>query len=271
MALRSGIQLPRNTLYRERRVKIELTTGTVIPGSTVTLGAKPATILTNGIKVKATPGKKVKIPDTLRKVVIDLTEVATISISSAGSTAVANGVISNILQPWYFGPVVIEMTGKSYMGAFANDSLNVAVDNDITQLLLLRQFVNEAFLLARSTLKDLQARIFIGKPGQSNLGLDTEFIGFVDDLRIDEGEDAPYIQTYQIKFTGEISSAVMLSRGEEGARFDKKSIQQPQTASVATTKPAPKPPIVVERADYKLPTADVDRLVFTRTVTGLGQ
>lgn len=245
MALRSGIQLPRNTLYRERRINITLTTGTV--DSAITVGGQPARTLANGTKVAAIPGKKITILKTLS---IDLTEVSNITISSAGSTAIAHGVIAPVLQPWYFGPVIVEMTGKSYMGAFANDQLNVTVDNDITQLLTLRQLVNEAFLLSRSTLKDLQARLFIGKQGASNLGTDTEFIGFFDDLRIEENEDNPYIQTYQLKFTGEISYSVMLSRGEEGARFDQKGVQQPQTASVATSKPVAKPPVTLLRTKF---------------------
>lgn len=220
MPLISGLQIPRNTLYRQRRVLIELKTGVIVPGVTTKLKQTGGTV------------SSVPIQETAK---FELTEVATVSIGSAGSTALANGVIASVMQPWYFQPFVIEITGRSYMGAFDQNNLNIASDNDILQVIRMRNLVNEAFFTAQASIRNLQATIFIGDPKKNSTGTDQMFIGFFDDVSVEENQDNPYIQTYRLRFTAELAFLANQSRGEEGAKTDQQVAATISTSSVSKT------------------------------------
>ena len=209
--LNSGIAIPRNPLYRKREVRLLLS----VTGETLELV---------------------------------LTEVTSISQTSSGVTASLLGVIAATIQPWYFQPIVVEVAGKSYMGAYANDVLNVAADSDISKLMTLRQIVNEAFLLSRSSLKDLQVTLSIGDPRRNIPGVDQQLTGFVDDLVIDENQDDQYMMSYRFKFTGETAALATLRLGEERAQNDLQTATTIKTSDISATSmaqtPIPKAPLV---------------------------
>src|SRR5437016_2375819 len=99
----------RNTVYRIRNLKIEF------------------------------PISSVQFPP------MELTEVNSISFDSSAPTSVFTGPIRAIIQPWYFGPFVIKVSGKSYIGAYRQEDFNVSVDADIVKLRKLRDLCNEQY------------------------------------------------------------------------------------------------------------------------------
>lgn len=226
MPLISGLDVPRNRLYRERRVLIELQTGLVLPGITTTL--------------RITGGKVSTVP-VREKVKFELTEVSTVMISSSGATALSNGVVASVMQPWYFQPFIIEITGRSYMGAFAQRNLNVGADDDVRLISRMRELINQSFFMARTSVRNLKATITIGDPKKNSGGTDQQFVGFFDDVSVEESQDNPYIQVYRLRFTAELAFLANQNRGSEGSQVDRAVAPTIKTSSVSTTK-APKPP-----------------------------
>jgi len=135
--------------------------------------------------------------------VVELAEVKTINVSSTGSTAVLPGVIQPVLQPWNFMPVIIELSGESYMGAFAAENLNIVSDNDVSRLWRIRQQIDDLFSSSSASIKNLRTRLTIGKQGgPKDYARTREWVGNLDDIRDSESDDKPYVWTYTIKFTG---------------------------------------------------------------------
>jgi hypothetical protein len=215
---RSRDPISRNTLYRERKVLVELF-----------------------IDAQFVPVSK-----------FELTEVNSVKVSSAGSTAVMPGVISAVLQPWYFQPVIVEIAGRSNIGAFSDRRLNVGSDYDVGYLIDFRDKINNYFLQARGSVsgsvadpsRGIRVKLSIGdskNKGQiPSTGITQDFlelVGFIDDISFDESVDAPYIMSYSIKFTGEYASRFNSNRGEESAWLDASTaVSGSETASIGTKK-----------------------------------
>jgi hypothetical protein len=151
---------------------------------------------------------------------IELTEVNTVAMQSTGATAVLPGVIVPVIQPWYFQPITIEVRGESYMGAFDEERLNVTVDNDVAELFRLRDNVNTIFSGSQGSVKGLRTRLSIGKNVGVNNARDREFVGNINDIRVEESDEKPYVWTYTIQFTGDFSFRVDLERGVAAFRSD---------------------------------------------------
>jgi hypothetical protein len=216
MALKSGQTIGvRNPLYRRRVVKIQVYTEA---GQTPPADSIPTIILT---------------------------EVDSVRIASSGATGIMNGPVSPVIQPWYFQPFTIELSGKSYMGAFSSDALNVAVDDDVPLIMQLRDFVNQKFLFSNSTVTDLLFLLFIGDPLRSAEGTDDYYVGLFDDISIDESEDAPFVQKYSLKFTGESLRNYELNKGVNNAQKDIQETSQATGTSVAEKTP-PQPPATAQ-------------------------
>ena len=137
----------RNKLYRERPVTIEL---------------------------QQTIASYASRPGTLGYVILSdfttvLTEVNSFKTQVQGGVGQSKGVIAPILQMWYLGPVSVTITGKSFMGAYADPNgqgLNlVGVDNDVASLIRLRDKINEAFIRTGIT-TDYRIRIIWGAIGK---------------------------------------------------------------------------------------------------------
>jgi hypothetical protein len=239
MALKSGIQIPRNPLYRKRDVQLKVSTGVVVrarPPITKTITG-PIQATSAAVKKLILPTFAVTVKDkpSVRTVDLLLTEVTSITQASPAPTAQFLGVVAASIQPWYFQPIVLEIAGKSYIGGYANPRLNIAADSDVEQLFLLRQFVNEAFSLARSSLRDYKAELIIGDLTRPAVGIDQKLTGFADDLTITESVEEQYVLDYRFKFTGEISSAANLRRGEEGSKSDLQAAASRTSTAVAPT------------------------------------
>jgi hypothetical protein len=235
MALLSG-NLPRNQIFRERRVLLTLEgTSLTTPGGSATLTAfKPGNIITSpkvtlpggavidpkfiSLKRLRSSGKTLKgIPTAFK---LELTEVKSVSMKSAGSTAIMPGVVVPVIQPWHFQPVVIEIQGESYMGAFDRESLNVTADNDVGNLWKMRDAINSLFANSSASIKNLRTRLAIGVQTSGNQSKDREFVGHINDISIDESDEKPYMWTYSIGFTGDFSFRFDLNRGAVAFRGD---------------------------------------------------
>jgi hypothetical protein len=207
--LNSKIAIPRNPLYRKREVRIKLQTPLVVA-------------LQNGANV-------------LQALELVLTEVTSISQNTDAPTATLLGPIAATIQPWYFGPMILEISGKSYMGAYDNDQLNIAADNDVSKLLTLRSYVNQSFAMAQGSITNLLATLILGDPKRQVLGVDQTLTGFLDGLSIDENQDEQYMQGYRFKFTGEPASKALLDSGDQRATADQKNAHDLTTSGVSVT------------------------------------
>ena len=195
----------RNELYRQRRVRIDY-------WFSKTSEAKPK--------------------------VIELTEVTSISIQSGATTAIGLGPIAAVLQPWYFQPFKIEIQGRSYMGAFATNRLNVGVDVDVKKIMDMRQSINSDFLAG--DVSNLKAAITYSDPNDaSNLQVSQEFVGFVDDISISEDHGSPFVKDYVLKFTGEWRAHTEIKRGSTGRTADKKAPTMSTSVSESPSKIVP--------------------------------
>lgn len=170
---------------------------------------------------------------------LTLREVTSLRESTIGGVAMVRGVISAIIQPWYFQPIVVDIMGKSYMGAFAEtltSNPNVSTDNDVTTLIRFRDMVNQTFIRTSSTIKDLEMRLDYGTGGRAGLNASNQtLVGFIDEMTIEETEDAPYIQSYTIKFTGELEVAKDTKQGAIDALADVQTTEGAQTPSIGMT------------------------------------
>ncbi len=257
MSLISGIPLPRNTLFRPRSITIVLDTGVPLPiiKTKIRIGnknlikraiARAAPFATSrGIQFpkEESEGQAIQSKASTEIFFLKLTEVTTVRIVTTGGTAVAMGVVAPILQPWYFQPVQVEITGQSYMGAFSSQSLNVTVDDDIERLLNIRNRVNKLFLEATTSIQNLKTILTIGEPERGSIGTNQKFIGFINEINIEESQDVPYTQRYIIKFIGEFSNLFNLRRGADAINVERKEQKATGAAPIKDVRPAPAPSV----------------------------
>jgi hypothetical protein len=250
----NGNDIRRNPIFKKRRVEIFLSTGILIRGTgTVTKSVTSNTVNTTEefqdsptnrelvvTHITTTKEKTTVIPPKYESMLFVLTEVSDVEISSSAQTGTYTGAIASVIQPWYFQPVTITINGKSYMGAFDNDAYNIGVDNDVASIIAIREKINNDF--ARSDLASkLLVKISITNEPTSNFSnngaVKQEFFGIIDDIRIREGEDRPYIQEYSLKFIGEYANLYSVKKGLEGLRqdFNRASLTSTDSVSEVTT------------------------------------
>jgi len=180
----------RNPIYRERRVKLEF-----LPSPDINIG-------------------------------VELTEVTTFDVQTNSGTATSFGVKKAVIQPWYFGPYTIVISGKSYMGAYASvqmlgDSrLNYNKDVDVTQLLQFTQTTKQLFLSGQPNQMKYLLSCYDSQTPSNTLGISTQYQGILDEVKYTEDESNPYIMNYSIKFIGEIYSDIKTDEGKEGNTLD---------------------------------------------------
>ena len=233
----NGNNLRRNPIFKKRKVELVLTTGIMTPGTGIVKSTKSETPLVKKTDFASVPTGQMKIetftkditttmqviPPQYEKLTCTLTEVSSLDISSTASTGMYTGAVATVIQPWYFQPVTVIINGRSYMGAFDNDSYNIGVDNDVAQIIKMRKMINDDFL--RSDLADkLNVKLTItsepSNTGSVNKATIQQFFGIMDEIRIGESEDNPYVQEYTVKFVGEYSDSYALKQGFKGLRSD---------------------------------------------------
>ncbi len=206
--------IARNPIYRPRRVQIKLF-------------AKPVTI-----PLSRQP-----------ELVFDLTEVNAIEFDSVSTTAVANGAVRSVLQPWYFQPVAITITGRSYIGAFDQgpvglEGTDIAFDRDIANIIELRQIVNEKFFNSFASITDLFFQLTYDDPNDTeNISASQVFIGFFNQIRYNENDKDPYIKGYTLRFIGEDEKLLALLSGTDKSREDARQSEKERTSKVSKTSP----------------------------------
>lgn len=188
--------ISRNPLYRQRRVRIEPFNATLQPNFPV----------------------------------IELAEVNDVNVGSASDTAVATAVVAPIIQPWYFKPFTIDITGKSYIGAFDSSflPLNIATDDDVHQLIKLRNIINQKFSTT-GIVNSLELLITYDDPavgGDNNLHISQTFKAVYSGLTIKEDETKPYLKHYTIKFTGQLTGIANVTLGSNEAQEDEEGVEQ---------------------------------------------
>lgn len=240
-----SVPIQRSPLFRERKVRLELwgpSTGVSINTSPVSVVAKSNMPLVSAITPTGrilNPTLPAQTPQTLTQVTIppfsiDLTEVRSIRPASPGATAVLQGVVSPIFQPWYFGLITFEIRGESHMGAFKNSRLNVAVDNDVEKLWQLRERVNERFALSQESVQGLKVVLTIGDSGPENLSTNQKFWGNIDNIETEENDEKPYIWTYVIRYTGDFYGRFITESGTTGANDDAAVAASADSTSLGT-------------------------------------
>lgn len=202
--------IPRNPIYRPRRVQIKLFT-------------KPVSLS--------------RQPD----LVFDLTEVNMIEFDSVSTTAVGNGAVISVLQPWYFQPITINITGRSYIGAFDQgpvgiEGTDIASDRDIEKIIELRQIVNEKFFNSFASVKDLRFQLTYDDPNDTeNISASQVFIGFFNQIRYGENDKDPYIKGYTLRFIGEDEKLLSLLNGTNKSKEDIKQSDEERTNRIDKT------------------------------------
>jgi hypothetical protein len=178
-----------------------------------------------------------------------LTEVNSFKTQVQGGVGQSKGVIAPILQMWYLGPVSVTITGKSFMGAYADPNgqgLNlVGVDNDVASLIRLRDKINEAFIRTGIT-TDYRIRIIwgaIGKRDEVSLKESTQqiFVGYIDQIGIDESESQPYAFDYNVQFVGVPESQDTILRARLMAERDITATKKVVAAQGSAIAPAATP------------------------------
>lgn len=178
-----------------------------------------------------------------------LTEVDTIKITTNGSVPILTGAIRGVIQPWYFKPYTIEITGKSYIGAFdriasAFPTINVATDTNIEQLIDLRDRTNAAFTNPQAVNSKFKTILrYIDPKDMGNKSVSHEFDGFFADVSINETESSPYIKAYSLAFVGEMRSKVTTSQAKTAAKSDAQNTKKSATPPVTQTAPDPNRPV----------------------------
>ena len=161
---------------------------------------------------------------------IELSEVSSIDIDSAGSTAVGMGQVAAFMQPWYFGPFKINVSGKSYIGAMRQKRLNIATDTDVKKLMELRNAINTHFKsgislgtpgITQGALSAVLSYVDDKEPG--NLAVNQEYRGFIDNISFGEAQQNPYMVSYSIKFTGEKKDGGDIKNGGSAQATDKQN------------------------------------------------
>jgi hypothetical protein len=191
-----NLKTQRNPLYRQRKVRLEVFSAQL---------------------------NKKEYPNGF--IPVDLTEVNSISKNSSGATGIGMGAISTVLQPWYFGPFVIEIKGSTYVGAYSQSRLNIGVDKDVAKLIRLRTLINQEFKLGN--VNRLKTVLYANDPSDSsNLNVSQEYQGFLDDLNIDEDDQISYVIKYGIKFTGQLRGAIDISTGTNKQREDQRVVNK---------------------------------------------
>jgi len=153
---------------------------------------------------------------------VDLTEVSSIKEQVSGGVGQSKGVITAVLQMWYLSPVTITITGRSYMGAFNNDN-TVGIDSDADSLLTFRDAINSYFYQT-GTASNMRFKLIYG--AVSNLTSANRpaslqsFVGFIDDISIDESEDRPYMRDYSVRFIGEDETRTSVIEGARQCATD---------------------------------------------------
>ncbi len=204
--------IARNPIYRPRRVQIKLFT-------------KPVTIPLS------------RQPD----LVFDLTEVNMIEFDSVSSTAVGNGAVISVLQPWYFQPITINITGRSYIGAFDQgpvgiEGTDIASDRDIEKIIELRQIVNGKFFNSFASVKDLFFQLTYDDPNDTeNISASQVFIGFFNQIRYSENDKDPYVKGYTLRFIGEDEKLLSLLNGTNKSKEDIKQSDLERTSKIDKT------------------------------------
>ena len=201
-------KINRNKLYRERPVKIEL----------------QQTVASYESRLGATGYV------TLSDFTVELTQVTSIKTQVQGGVGQSRGVIAPILQMWYLGPISVSIMGRSFMGAYADltgQGLNlVGVDDDAARLIRLRDKINATFATTGSV-GDFRIRLTWGRANSiessTSLKDSTEqtFVGYIDQVSIEETEGSPYIFDYTIQFIGVSESQDNVLRGHLMAKSDK--------------------------------------------------
>jgi len=198
--------------------------------------ARPVNITVRGF-ITASSGTPTTSPTPFS---LSLTEVTSIRESTNASVAVARGVVASIIQPWYFQPIQVDITGKSYMGALDRNSLNVNVDSDVDKLLALRDHINTSFTQT-GTIKDLIGTVEYGKANPlPNRGVNQLLTGQFDEITIEESDNEPYIQTYTIKFIGDLSGQTSVDQGAKAGSIDKQTTVKQSATAPITSKGLPK-------------------------------
>ena len=223
--------IPRNPIYRPRNVRLELY---------VAKTEKP-------------------------ELGFDLTEVNSIEFTSTSATTVTGGAVAAIVQPWYFGPIMVNITARSYIGAFGPDTAggfipgfrlegpDIALDKDIVNVIEIRRIVNQQFLSSFKSIRDLRFKLIYEDPNdKGNLAVSQTLIGMVMETFVNEGEIDPFMKAYRLKFVGEEERILSLLRGAETAKADQKQADKKTTTKINTNAgDAAKESIEQETADLE--------------------
>jgi len=201
----------RNPSYRRRRVQIELRTQT--PPN------------------QPSPSGSEQLPP------FDLTEVTSVSIDTMGSVIVLPGAVAAVLQSWYFRPMTIDISGKSYIGAFSNfgglSNPNIANDNDVEKLLKLRGLVNSLFVTPGLQTNNFGVILRYDDPDdRNNINVSQEYLGFIDDITVDESDSEPFMKTYSVKFIGELKQSFDIQSGKKNSQKDKNTTTKQKMSNI---------------------------------------
>ena len=167
-------------------------------------------------------GKEPKIEDFL-----ELVEVTTFDVQSSAGTAISMGVKRGVIQPWYFGPYSINVVGKSYIGAYADNRINYGRDENAGRLIEYTQMIKDSFLNGDSSILGNPSGIrvilsCIDPATPSFFGISSQYEGFIDDIKYTESEDLPYMLTYNVKFVGELYQSLNANKGKTAAATNKR-------------------------------------------------
>jgi hypothetical protein len=207
----------RNPTYRKRRVQIELRTQT-------------------------SPNRPTDNVEDLPP--FDLTEVSGVQVTTTGSVVVMTGAVAPVIQSWYFRPMNIEISGKSYIGAFSNfggvSNPNVANDNDIEKLLKLRAIVNTVFVTPGLPTNNFGIILRYDDPDdRNNINVSQEYLGYIEDISFNESDTEPYMKSYTIKYVGSLKQSFDIQMGKKAAMQDKKTTEKQKTSDIQDKVKAP--------------------------------
>jgi len=185
---------------------------------------------------------KITLREKLTNIVgpFELREIASVDSTTTGSSAIGMGPLRAMMQAWYFQPVTLNVSGRSYFGAFnrsfVGPDMNVAIDRDIEMLKTIRAEINTRFENSFLPIKDLYFEMIYGDPSDHAdsmiSSIKDEYIGLLDDININEGETEPFIKTYRFRFVGVPKGRYQLKKGVGKFQLDTKMLDLTKTAGV---------------------------------------
>jgi len=143
--------------------------------------------------------------------IIELQGVQSIRITEKTDVAVSTGLVKNFLHPWFLKPVEIEITGKTYYGAFegmAETKHETFGKKFLTAMSAIGKYVST------ENASPFSLKMYLSR---------SEIVilkGYIEAFNLNEDINEPFIFEYTLKFIGEFHFINILNEAKKAYTVD---------------------------------------------------